>query len=205
MEILFSAMLFALVGTVTPGPNNIMIMTSGLNFGVTRTVPHWLGVCLGFPLMVIAVGLGMGVLFNQLPLLQFWIKLLGISYLLYLACRIATTSTFVDRANPQRGRPMTFAEALLFQWVNPKAWVMSIGGLAAFSTAQAGMFVQSLWIALAFFCVGFPSVGAWLLGGAVLRRWLSQPRQRRAFNIIMAILLVLSILPMLDVPVQAPD
>lgn len=195
MELLLSTILFALVATVTPGPNNIMIMTSGLNHGVTKTLPHYLGICLGFPTMVIAVGLGLGALFGQFPLIHSLIKILGISYLIYLAYKVATTTSGIE--GKEVGRPLTFFQAALFQWVNPKAWVMVVGALAAFTSVGSELFAQAMMIALAFFIVSFPCVGLWLLGGASLRRWFNKPRQLQIFNLVMATLLVLSVLPVI--------
>ncbi|WP_020409916.1 LysE family translocator [Hahella ganghwensis] len=196
MEILVSALLFALVSTVTPGPNNIMVMTSGLNYGVYRTLPHFFGICLGFPTMVVAVGVGLGALFEEVPLLHTIIKIVGITYLLYLAYKIAMTRS--GPSDTGSSRPLTFIQAALFQWVNPKAWVMAVGAMAAFTTVNGEVLSQSLWISSAFLLVSFPCVGLWLVGGAAMRNWLSQPRQLRLFNITMASLLALSVLPMVS-------
>lgn len=196
MEIMLSALLFALVACITPGPNNIMIMASGLNYGVRRTLPHLLGISVGFPAMFIGVGVGLGSLFEAYPGLHGVIKVAGISFLLYLAYRIATTS-----AEPELqadSRPMRFFEAVLFQWVNPKAWVNCVGAIAAFTTVNGDVLIQALWIALAFFVVCFPSVSVWLLSGAALSQWLHRSGQRRTFNIVMASLLALSVLPMMS-------
>ena len=106
MEIVLSVLLFALVSTVTPGPNNIMIMTSGVNFGVWRTLPHYLGICFGFPAMVVAISLGLGKVFEAFPQLHLVIKVLGITYLLYLAWRIATTATEID--GEKTSKPLSF-------------------------------------------------------------------------------------------------
>jgi threonine/homoserine/homoserine lactone efflux protein len=195
MELLISIIVFALVATVTPGPNNIMVMTSGLNHGIARTLPHFFGICLGFPTMVIAVGLGLGALFEQFPLFHSVVKVLGISYLLLLAYKIATTRSTVNGTQP--GQPLTFFQAALFQWVNPKAWVMVVGALAAFTSVGTELFGQAMLIALAFFMVSFPCVGLWLVGGASLRKVFHKPRQLQVFNIVMAALLVLSVLPMM--------
>ncbi|OZG74818.1 lysine transporter LysE [Hahella sp. CCB-MM4] len=196
MEILLSALLFALVSTVTPGPNNIMVMTSGLNYGVYRTLPHFFGICLGFPAMVVAVGVGLGALFEEVPMLHTVIKVVGISYLLYLAYKIATTRS--GPSDTDNDRPLTFVQAAMFQWVNPKAWVMAVGAMAAFTTVNGEVLMQSLWISSAFFLVSFPCVGLWLMGGAALRNWLSEPKQLRLFNLTMASLLLLSVLPMIS-------
>jgi threonine/homoserine/homoserine lactone efflux protein len=187
MEIVLSVLLFALVSTVTPGPNNIMIMTSGVNFGVWRTLPHYLGICFGFPAMVVAISLGLGKVFEAFPQLHLVIKVLGITYLLYLAWRIATTATEID--GEKTSKPLSFLQAAAFQWVNPKAWVMAVGALATFTTVSSGeVLQQSFWIGL-----------TWMLGGAGLRKLLRKPLYRRMFNWSMGALLALSVIPMLSV------
>ncbi len=196
MELLLSCLLFALVSTVTPGPNNIMLMSSGLNYGIRRSLPHFLGVCIGFPLMVVAVGLGLGGLFNQFPEIHGIIKLLGVSYLLYMAYRLAISQTKFRSDNTDR--PLHFWEAVLFQWVNPKAWAMTVSALAAFTSVDGDALYQAVSIALTFFSVSFPCVGLWLLSGASLKRWLTKPRYQQTFNCVMAILLIASVVPMLQ-------
>ena len=197
MEVLLSVLLFALVSTATPGPNNIMVMASGMNFGVWRTLPHYLGICIGFPAMVLVISLGLGQLFEAVPVMHQVIKVLGISYLMYLAWRIATTATEIsaDRAS----RPLSFWQAAAFQWVNPKAWVMAVGALATFTTVSGEVLAQALWIAVAFMAVAVPCVGSWMLGGAGLRRLLQKPVYRRWFNWTMGVLLALSVIPMVSV------
>jgi len=199
MEILLSVLLFALVSTATPGPNNIMVMTSGMNFGVWRTVPHYLGICIGFPAMVLAISMGLGTVFEAVPVMHQVIKVLGISYLMYLAWRIATTET--ELKEDGSSRPLSFWQAAAFQWVNPKAWVMAVGALATFTTVSGRVVEQALWIAAAFMVVAIPSVGGWMLGGAGLRRLLQKPAYRRWFNWTMGLLLVLSVIPMVSVEV----
>lgn len=193
MEYLSAIFLFAISATITPGPNNVMIMTSGLNHGVRKSMPHLLGICFGFPVMVIVVGSGLGVVFQWLPILHTLIKVAGIVYLLYLAWLIANSAP--TDLNGEKARPFTFMQAALFQWVNPKAWVMATGAIAAFTTVDGNIYWQSLVIAGVFFLIAFPCVGAWLYFGVVLKRLLSSPSYQRAFNIAMALLLVASILP----------
>lgn len=197
MEILLSVLLFALVSTATPGPNNIMVMTSGMNFGVWRTLPHYLGICIGFPAMVLAISMGLGKLFEAVPVMHQVIKVLGISYLMYLAWRIATTATEIKQDGSSR--PLSFWQAAAFQWVNPKAWVMAVGALATFTTVSGEVLQQALWIAVAFMLVAVPCVGSWMLGGAGLRRLLQKPAYRRWFNWTMGLLLALSVIPMVSV------
>ena len=195
MSLWLSLMLFAMVSTVTPGPNNIMIMTSGLNYGIRKSLPHWFGIFLGFPIMTIGVGMGLGQAFVQWPWLHSVIKVLGISYLLFLAYKIAITKTQANENS--HSKPLTFIQAALFQWVNPKAWVMCIGALATFTTLDLNMMQQALLISLAFVLVGIPCTGVWLFAGSLLQQWLKQPVYQRAFNYTMATLLVLSLIPMI--------
>lgn len=195
MSLWLSLIIFAMVSTITPGPNNIMIMTSGLNYGIRRSLPHWFGIFLGFPIMTIGVGLGLGQAFVQWPWLHSVIKVLGISYLLFLAYKIAITKT--QNQQSKSSQPLTFMQAALFQWVNPKAWVMAIGALATFTTLEWSMVQQALLISLAFIMVGIPSTGLWLFAGRLLQQLLKQPAYQRAFNYTMAFLLVLSLIPMI--------
>ncbi|PCJ51126.1 MAG: lysine transporter LysE [Gammaproteobacteria bacterium] len=195
MEHSLALFIFTLTATITPGPNNIMIMTSGLNFGIKKSLPHLFGICLGFPLMVVLVGLGFSVVFEQYPLFHQVIKILGILYLLYLSWRIATSP--INELDQGKAKPLSFIQAAAFQWVNPKAWVMASGAVAAFTSATSDMTWQVLYIALSFLLVAFPSVGMWLVFGQSLKRLLRNPLHQRLFNISMAILLVLSMVPVI--------
>lgn len=198
MELYIAILVFAASSTVTPGPNNIMIMTSGLNFGIKRSLPHLLGICIGFPLMVTAVGLGFGTVFDIFPLLHEIIKVLGVAYLLYLAWLVASSAPTSMEAEDNGSKPLTFLQAALFQWVNPKAWVMATGAVAAFTSQSTEMFIQVMAISLSFLAVGLPCVGSWLLFGSGLKRFLKEAKYQRIFNISMALLLVVSILPVLQ-------
>jgi len=131
------------------------------------------------------------------PAMHQVIKVLGISYLMYLAWRIATTATEIKEDDSSR--PLSFLQAAAFQWVNPKAWVMAVGALATFTTVSGAVVHQAIWIAAAFMVVAVPSVGSWMLGGAGLRRLLRKPVYRRWFNWTMGLLLALSIIPMVSV------
>lgn len=193
MDLVLPILLFAFTASITPGPNNIMIMASGLNFGTVRSLPHLFGICLGFPVMVILIGMGLGVVFEQFPILHSIIKVVGVIYLLYLAWRIANAEKSAQKNTP--GKPLTFIQSALFQWVNPKGWIMATSAIAAYTTVSADIFLQVLLIAFIFFLVTFPSAGSWLVFGVGLKRFLDQPEYRRIFNICMAVLLVLSIIP----------
>lgn len=195
MELLLAVLFFAFSTTITPGPNNVMIMSSGVNYGVRASLPHWLGICLGFPFMVLLVGLGFGVVFDRYPHLHQVIKILGTLYLLWLAWRIASAE---PKAIEQgKSKPFSFFQAVMFQWVNGKAWVMATGAIAAFTSVTGVYWQQVSIITLAFLLVAFPCVGVWLLFGAALRTILTKPLFQRIFNVTMAIILVLSVVPVI--------
>ena len=186
-------MVFAVIAAVTPGPNNVMLTTTGLNFGVRRGIPHLLGICIGFPVMLALIGLGFGTLFELYPVLHEAIRLVGIVYLLYLAWKIAMSSGGVERE--ERAKPIGFWQAAAFQWVNPKAWVMGSSALAAFTSLDDSFFLQVAIVCVTFFFVTLPCAGIWLVFGAGLQRFLRDPGHLRLFNVAMALLLVASILP----------
>ena len=193
MEISSAIFLFAVSTAITPGPNNAMILASGLNHGIRNSVPHLLGISIGFTLMVIVVGMGLVSVFTAAPILHQLIKVVGVCYLCYLAWLIATTPT--DKLDRKQARPLSFWQAGLFQWVNPKAWVMITGAVAAFTSPSGNIHLQVLAIAAIFLVMGMPCTTLWLCGGASLKRVLRQPNHQRAFNIAMAVLLVASISP----------
>lgn len=193
MDIFIAVFFFAFSTTVTPGPNNIMIMSSGVNYGVKASLPHFLGICLGFPAMVLLVGMGFGAVLEQLPLLHQMIKVVGTLYLLWLAWVIGSqTPKAIEKGNRT---PLTFWQAVLFQWVNGKAWVMATGAVAAFTTVAGTLWSEVMAITAAFLAVAFPCVGVWLVAGAGLRQLMASHTAQRIFNIAMAILLVFSVLP----------
>lgn len=185
---------FCFVSSITPGPNNMMLLASGANFGFRRTLPHLLGVTLGFGAMVAAVGFGLGGVFSAYPALYDVLRIAGAAYMLWLAYRIATASGLGDGA--ASGRPMSFLEAVAFQWINPKAWAMSLGAITAF--VVPGEFVLGVLIVTAVFtAINLPCVASWAGFGVVLRSALDKPWALRAFNVTMAVLLVASLVPML--------
>lgn len=195
MDLLLAVLFFAFSTTITPGPNNVMIMSSGMNYGIRASVPHLVGICLGFPLMVLLVGLGFGVVFERYPHLHQLIKVLGITYLIWLAWRIASAE---PKAIEQgKSKPFSFIQAALFQWVNGKAWVMASGAVAAFTSVGGVYWIEVSIITAAFLLVAFPCVGLWLVCGAALRTLLTKAIFQRIFNITMAVILVLSIVPVM--------
>lgn len=172
-----------------------MIMMSGAKFGIRRSLPHYLGICIGFTLMVALVGLGLGEVFTRLPILHLIIKYVGAFYMLYLASQIIRSTSELKTVSA-KNKPLNFIQALLFQWINPKAWIMAIGAISAYSVVNSSMFSQALIIAVVYFIVGLPCIGMWLIGGVGIRRYLKNPKHLHYFNLSMGMLLVLSILLM---------
>lgn len=196
MDIFIAVLFFAFSTTVTPGPNNIMIMSSGVNYGIRASLPHFLGICLGFPFMVLLVGLGFGVVFDRFPNLHQLIKVIGVAYLLWLAWHIASAEPKAIKRGEKK--PFSFWQAVLFQWVNGKAWMMASGAVATYTTVTGNQYIQVFAITLAFLLMAFPCVGVWLVFGSLLRRILSNPLLQRIFNITMGLILVASIVPVLQ-------
>ncbi|MDB5441250.1 MAG: hypothetical protein JWM33_3677 [Caulobacteraceae bacterium] len=180
---------YAFVSSVTPGPNNLMLMASGANFGVRRSVPHALGVSIGFTFMVVLVGVGLMGLFDLFPQLELVLKIASATYLLWLAWKVATAAAPGETAAP--GKPMSFIQAVLFQWVNPKAWSMALTAIALYAPHRD--IVTVLWVAGVFGVINLPSTSSWAMAGQALRGWLSNPVRLRVFNWMMAALLVASL------------
>jgi threonine/homoserine/homoserine lactone efflux protein len=183
---------FAAVMFFTPGPNNVMLLSSGLTHGFRRTLPHIAGVTFGVAFMVAAVGLGFGTVFIAYPVLQTILKYAGAAYLIYLAAAIAMSGPPSEEGNQRR--PMTFWGAAVFQWINVKGWVMVIGTITAY--AAIASFPWNILIQTAISLVmGTLSTVAWALFGSGLRPLLTSPLAVRAFNIVMAALLLVSLYP----------
>ncbi|MEI2416409.1 LysE family translocator [Orrella sp. JC864] len=186
-----SVALFAFVSSITPGPNNIMLTASGLSFGFRRSIPHMLGVTLGWMLLLVLCGLGLGALFRQWPPLHGLLQAAGALYLLYLAWRIARAGAV--QAGQAGARPLSLLQAAAFQWVNPKAWVMTLGVLAY--TPEQHFLANLMLAALICGAVNLPCVSAWTAFGCALRQVLRKPAAVRAFNLAMAALLLASLVP----------
>ena len=186
---------FAFATSITPGPNNIMLTASGVNFGFARTIPHMLGIGAGFMALLVAVGLGIGAIFAAAPELQTILKVVGAAYILWLAWRVANAGP-VGEAADQRSRPMTFWEAAAFQWVNPKAWVMAVTAMAVYTNPERP-FLSVLIVVFAFTLVNLPSVSCWAGFGMALRGFLADPVRLKWFNIAMGVLLAVTLWPML--------
>ena len=193
-SVLLALFAYAFASSITPGPNNLMLMASGANFGLKRTVPHALGVCVGFTVMIVLVGLGLISLFDRLPVLGTVLKVVSVVYLLWLAWKMAHAPG-PDASLDNDARPMTFLQAALFQWVNPKAWVMAMSAIAIYAPDRSLGAV--LLVAGVFTLVNLPTVSIWTVMGQALQGWLSNPARLRAFNWTMAGLLVASLALML--------
>ncbi len=194
---LFSVFAFALSMSGTPGPNNAMVAASGATFGFARTVPHLLGVAVGFPAMLLVVALGAGDVMRAVPSLHEILKWVGAAYLLWLAFKIATARPYAVRQRRcARARPLTFLQAALFQWVNPKAWIIALGAIATYTTSS-NLTVQAVVLAAIFLVVTVPSLAFWTMTGVGAARLLRTGRGLRAFNLAMSALLVASLVPLL--------
>ncbi|HEY2682585.1 MAG TPA: LysE family translocator [Steroidobacteraceae bacterium] len=179
----------------TPGPNNVMVASSGVNFGFRATVPHILGISVGYPVMLLLVGLGLAKVFVAVPQVHFVLKYVCIVYLLYLAWRIANAAPASDsRAAP---RPFNFLPAAAFQWVNGKGWVVALSAVTTYTVVSSTLTLQVLALSSIAFVVTLAAVTCWTLFGAMLRQYLQTDRRRKYFNYSMATLLVLSIIPVI--------
>ncbi|MFC3674544.1 LysE family translocator [Ferrovibrio xuzhouensis] len=181
--------LFALVTSVTPGPNNILLTASGASFGFRRTVPHMLGISAGFFSLLLVCGLGVGALILAEPVVHNALRIAGAGYLVWLAWQLARAGS---AETMQRARPMRFHEAALFQYVNPKAWMMAVGAVAAFTTPGGNYAVELTLIAVVFTLINLPCVSLWALFGTGLGQLLTRTSWRRAFNLAMAVLTIAS-------------
>lgn len=192
-DLLAALATFAFVTVITPGPNNLMLMASGANFGFRRTVPHMLGIGLGMPLMVVLVGIGIMQIFDLYPFSYTVLKTLSVVYLLYLAWKIAHAAP--PETSQVRGKPLSFVQAAAFQWVNPKAWTMCLSAVTLYAANRD--LVSVLWVAGVYVSVSCISTTSWTVLGQQLSRFLKHPSQMRRFNWVMAALLVATLIPVL--------
>ncbi len=192
-SVLIAFVMFATVMFFTPGPNNIMLLSSGLTYGFRPTIPHIIGITVGFAFMVGAVGLGLGAIFIAYPVLQTILKYAGAAYLVYLAWHIGMSQPPTAEQDNRRG-PMTFWGAAMFQWVNAKGWVMVIGTITAYAAIAAFPLNIAIQVGISLI-LGALSCSAWALFGTALRPILTSPRAIRIFNIVMALLLLASLYP----------
>lgn len=194
-ELFLAMLVFAFVTSITPGPNNFMLLASGVNFGFRRTIPHMLGIGVGFLSLLLGVGLGLGAVLTAYPQLHTALKVAGGAYLLYLAWRIAMSRSMGEKSEGS-ARPMTFMEAAAFQWINPKAWVMAVTAMAVYTSPEQP-FLTVILVSFAFALVNLPCVSSWAGFGVALRGFLADPVRLKWFNIAMGLLLALTLWPML--------
>lgn len=194
--IFLSFVLYSFVTSITPGPNNLMLAASGVNFGFKRSIPHILGIGFGFGFMVAVVGLGIGSMISSNILLYEFLKIIGICYLLFLAYKIYRSSSVESAASSKK--PLTFIQAALFQWVNPKAWVMALGAVTTYLAADSETYWYVI-LGVIYGLVGIPSTGVWAYIGEKLQSVIGQQHRLKLFNTVMALLLVGSVLkPIID-------
>ncbi len=192
-ELLLAFTLFALVSSITPGPNNLMLMASGANFGFRRSIPHMLGIGIGFVVLLCLVGAGLIRIFDAYPVVHSVLKVVSALYLLWLAWRIARATR--PKSDARTATPLTFLQAAAFQWVNPKGWSMALTAISVY-TPDTSLAAVAM-VALIFGAINLPAVSCWTLVGQIIARHLSDPRHLRLFNRGMAGLLVLSLYPLL--------
>lgn len=190
-ETLLTLIALAASGAFTPGPNNALVAASGARFGYRRSLPHVLGIALGFPLLVFIVGFFLAELFRHSPLLQQVLRWGGAALLLWLAWKVATTGSL--GGTQARPRPFTFLEAAAFQWINPKAWAMAIAITAQFVTTTAPL-LSALIVAGVYIAIGFGSASTWALAGTAIGRWAATEARQRALNLVMGGLIAACVL-----------
>lgn len=195
-DLLIAAALFLVVSSITPGPNNTMLMASGVNFGVRRSLPHLLGVQIGFTVMLLCVGLGLHAVLDQFPALYQLMRWGGAAYLLWLAWKLATARPANADPEAPAPQPLSFWGAAAFQWINPKAWVMIVTAMSAYLPPNASV-PQVLLLALMSLVLGSPCSAVWVGFGQAMRGLLQDPLRLRIFNVTMALALVASLYPML--------
>ena len=195
LALILTSVPFMISMGITPGPNNILVASSGVNFGFRATLPHILGITLGYPLMLLIIGVGLAKIFIAIPLFHVILKYVSILYLLYLAVHLALASAMGEaRRTP---KPMTFLQAAAFQWVNGKAWVIALGAVTTYTVVDRSLPLQIVALTAIAVVVTLVCVGCWTFFGAFMRHFLHTEQRRRWFNYAMAALLVLSILPVL--------
>lgn len=187
----FAVGMFAFIMTFTPGPNNIMLATSGINFGIKRSMPHVMGVAIGFPVMLILVAGGVGFLFS-IPIIRLFLKLFGVGYVFYLAYLIATTN---EMSKKKVSKPISFLEAAGFQWINPKAWAQAIGASSAYLTFDTNKYIQVFAMAMIFLPIGIASSYVWASFGEIIGKRLREGKRLVYFNVAMAIGLIVTVIP----------
>lgn len=189
-----SLIIFCITTSITPGPNNLLMLLSGVKYGVKASLPHFWGICIGFILMVDIVGVGLGEVFTHYPIIHTIMKYVGALYMLYLSYKTVFAGDTLNLTKDNSRKPFTMLQGILFQWVNPKAWIMAIGVIATFTQVNQSIWLQLVPISTIYFIAMIPSVLFWLLGGAGLSKYLANPKHLRVFNWSMGVLLAFSII-----------
>jgi threonine/homoserine/homoserine lactone efflux protein len=180
---------YSFVMSITPGPNNVMLTASGATFGFRRTIPHLLGISVGFGVELLAVCAGLGAIFTRWPDLQTALRWVGAAYLLYLGVKMLGSNAASPSAS---SRPITFLAAAAFQFLNPKAWVMTITAATLFLPHELGVLAAGAYMLLIMVVMNMPCIAVWALFGSSLRRFLERPASRLGFNVAMAVALAMT-------------
>lgn len=196
LDLISALIAFAFVTSITPGPNNLMLMASGINFGFNRTLPHMMGVAIGFTFMMAMIGIGLKEVFDTFPITYQILKIISAIFLSYLAWKIANTAPLHQDNNQKESEPLSFIQAAAFQWINPKAWIMAVSAIGTY-TPSGQSFWDMILVALIFGAINLPSVSIWVAMGTQLQRFLNSPLRLKIFNISTALLLILSLVPVL--------
>jgi len=194
LDIIMALMLFAFASSISPGPNNLMLMSSGANFGFRKTLPHMFGVGFGFTLMVALVGIGIMQVFDLFPASYLILKWCSVIYLVYLSYKVATSAA-PENKDTNTAKPFSFIQAVLFQWVNPKAWTMALTAIGIYAPERD--ITSVMIVALVFGAVNLPSISVWVVLGLKIQKMLSSVKRLRIFNAVMATLLLASLYPVL--------
>lgn len=197
MGLYLPLIIFCFSTSITPGPNNLIMLMSGVRFGIRRSLPNYLGISFGFIFMIFLMGVGFGKIFNHFAYIHVVLKYAGALYMLYLAYKTIIASPYLHEIKSNNNKPISFIEATLFQWVNPKAWMMSVGVIATFMNTNEMIYPQLIIIITIYTLAMIPSVGLWLVGGASLSRYLHNPNHMRKFNYVTGGLLAMSIVLMI--------
>lgn len=193
-SLVISAAIFGLVTSVTPGPNNTYLLASGMNYGLRRSIPYLLGILVGLSVVILAIVFGLGLVFTTFPAVYQVLKWVGFAYICWMAYGVATSGT--KTAQARTDSRVGFWKALLFQFVNPKAWIVSASFAATYIPAGQGILID-VFMAAVLVVTTFPGAFVWATMGHLLSTWLSDPPKRRVFNYVAAILLVLTMVPVL--------
>lgn len=194
LDIIMALMLFAFASSVSPGPNNLMLMSSGANFGFRKTLPHLIGVGLGFVLMLVLVGIGIMQVFDLYPASYLILKWCSVIYLIYLSYKVATAAQPKNK-NSNNVKPFSFVQAVLFQWVNPKGWTMALTAIGIYAPERDINSV--MFVGIVFGLIMIPSISVWVVMGQKIHKLLSSMKRLRIFNGVMATLLIASLYPVL--------